>query len=340
MECLGGGLKVLITGASGFVGSHLTRLLLKEGCEVRALIRSGESEGNLKGLKVEKVIGDLRDSASLEKACQHCDTVFHAAALYDFWAVRRQDFYDINVTGTKNLLEAAKKLKISKIVYTSTVGVLKAPMDPKQSFDETHFPDAADLCNDYKRSKFQAESVVERYAKSGTPVVIVNPTTPIGAYDIRPTPTGKIILDFLRGKIPAYLDTGLNLVDVEDVVRGHLLAFKYGKVGERYILGGSNMTLKALYDLLASLTQIKSPQWQIPYTLALSLALGSELVSKVMNRPPYISTGAVRMAKRYMYFSSNKAMNELGYRPGPIQPAIQRAIDWFRQGGYVDKHVD
>lgn len=321
---------VLITGAGGFVGIHLTRLLLKEGFPVRALVRSAEKKSPLNGLDVEKIVGDLRDAASLEKACKGCESVFHVAALYDFWAPRRQDFYDINVTGTRNVLEAAKKTKVAKIVYTSTVGVLKAPADPKTPANESSFPDERDLCNDYKRSKYQAEQVVDRYAKTGTPVVIVNPTTPIGPCDTRPTPTGKIVLDFLRGKIPAYLDTGLNLVDVEDVARGHLLAAEKGKVGERYILGGTDMTLKALYDLLAELSGRKSPRWKIPYSLALMAALGSELVAKIGQRAPAISIGAVRMAKKFMYFNSGKAVSQLGYRPGPIGPALERSVEWFR----------
>lgn len=325
-----GGLKVLVTGATGFIGTHLTRLLLKEGFPVRALVRSAEKKSHLNGLDVETIVGDVRGAASMEKACKGCESVFHAAALYGFWAPRQQDFYDINVTGTRNVLEAARKAKVARIVYTSTVGVLKAPTDPKTPADELSFPDERDLFNDYKRSKYQAEQVVDRYAKTGTPVVIVNPTAPVGAYDTRPTPTGKIVLDFLRGKIPAYLDTGLNWVDVEDVARGHLLAAEKGKVGERYILGGTDMTLKAFYDLLAKLSGRKSPQFKIPYSLAMMVALGCELLGKIGKRAPAVSVGAVRMAKKFMYFNSDKAVSQLGYRPGPIQPALERSVEWFR----------
>ena len=326
-------MKVLITGGTGFIGGNLVRLLLNKGCSVRALVRRTSSLENLKGLDVELVYGDLRDLPSLKKTCQGCDQLYHVAASYQFWSEDRQEFYESNVGGTQNILTAARDTDISKIVYTSTVGTISYPDDPSKPSDETTFPTQKDLYNDYKRSKFQAEEIALRFAKEGLPVVIVNPSAPIGPRDIKPTPTGKIIVDFLKGKVPAYIDTGLNIIDVADVAEGHWLAAQKGKVGERYILGNKNMSLKEIYETIARLTGKKPPRFQIPYTVALTAAYGSELVAKILQRPPSIPVGAVKMAKKYMYFNSAKAVRELGLPQSPIENAFEKAIQWFQTYG-------
>ncbi|MDO8526436.1 MAG: NAD-dependent epimerase/dehydratase family protein [Deltaproteobacteria bacterium] len=327
--------KVLVTGATGFIGSNLVRFLLKKNCSVRALIRPTSSLGNLKGLDVEKVHGDLRNKASLVKACEGCDQLYHVAASYQFWSADPKEFYDSNVGGTRNMLEAARETNISKIVYTSTVGAIRYPEDPHFPSDETCYPAKSDLHNDYKRSKFQAEQVAKIFADEGLPVVIVNPSAPIGPYDAKPTPTGKIIVDFLNGRVPAYVDTGLNVIDVEDVVAGHWLAAEKGRVGERYILGNQNMSLKEIYEKIARLGNRKAPKFQIPYSVALTAAYGSELIGKILRRPPAIAIGAVKMAKKFMYFSPAKAVSELGLPQSSIDNAFKKAILWFQENGYV-----
>ncbi|MDO8494045.1 MAG: NAD-dependent epimerase/dehydratase family protein, partial [Deltaproteobacteria bacterium] len=327
------------TGATGFIGGNLVRTLVRRGFNVRVLVRSLNSSQTIDNLDVEKVIGDLRDPDSLEKACDSCSLLFHTAAFYQLWSANRNDFYDINVTGTKNILAAAQKKKLQKIVYTSTVGTIPYPDDPNFPSDETCFPTEKDLCNDYKRSKFQAEEIVKDFARCGLPVVIVNPSAPIGAMDVKPTPTGKIIIDFLQGKIPAIINTGLNVIDVEDVVEGHILAADKGKVGERYILGHRNLSLLEIYETIARLTGRPAPRWKIPYRLALCAAYGSELVARLSGGRPKIPLGAVRMASKYMYFSSQKAVRELGLPQSPIENAFRKSIHWFETNGYlVSKH--
>lgn len=329
-------LKALVTGATGFIGGHLTRLLVSQGVHVRALVRQDSVTHFLKGLDIEFVFGDLRDKASLVRACQGCDHLYHAAAAYDFWLPNKRDFYDINVGGTKNILEAARRASLSKIVYTSTVGTLRYPDDPNFPSDETCLPVEKDLSNDYKKSKFQAEQVALQFAKDGLPIIIVLPSAPIGAYDVKPTPTGQMIVNFLKGKVPAYLQTGLNLIDVEDVAWGYLLAAQKGEIGARYILGNQNMSLKEIYETLAKISGRKSPRVCIPYAMALSVAYGTEFFGKVFHRRPSIPVGAVRMAKKYMYFTSNKAIKELSLPQSPIHGAFEKAVSWFQTNGYVE----
>lgn len=327
--------KVLVTGATGFIGGNLVRLLLRQGCQVRALVRPSSDLKNLENLDVEKVYGDLNDKKSLVKACDDCEQLYHVAASYQFWSSDPQEFYASNVEGTRNILEAARQTHIPKIVYTSTVGTICYPSHPSEFSDETRWPTQKDLHNDYKRSKFQAEQVALQFAKEGLPVVIVNPSAPIGAYDIKPTPTGKIIVDFINGKVPAYLETGLNIIDVEDVAMGHWLAAQKGKIGERYILGNKNVSLKAIYTLIAHLTGKEPPKVRIPYAVAWGAAVVSEALGKFSGKRPKISLGAVKMAKHYMYFSPAKAVRELGLPQSPIEKAFAKAIEWFKNNGYL-----
>lgn len=328
-------MKALVSGASGFIGANLVRTLLRKGVAVRALVRRNSSLGNLTGLEIELASGDLTDFSSLKKACQGCDLLFHTAAHYDFWASDPQIFYQVNVEGTKNILIAALEAKIPKIVYTSTVGTIRYPDDPNRPSDENCFACEKDLRNDYKRSKFQAEQVAFRFAKEGLPVVIVNPSAPIGAFDIKPTPTGKMILDFLKGRVPAYLETGLNIIDVEDVAEGHWLAAQKGKVGERYILGNANLSLKEIYERLAKLSAQKPPRIRIPYALAFGTACLSEGLAKIKGGRPKIALAAVKMARHYMYFDSGKAIQELGLPQTPVEIAFAKAVEWFKANGYL-----
>lgn len=329
------GYQVLVTGGTGFIGGNLVRLLLKKGCAVRVLVRKTSSLENLQNLDIETVYGDLRDPFSLKQAVQGCEQLYHVAASYQFWSPDPKEFYESNVDGTRNILTAARDAGVSKIVYTSTVGAIRYPDDPSRPSDETCFPTEKDLHNDYKRSKFQAEQVALQFAKEGLPVVIVNPSAPLGRWDAKPTPTGRIIVDFLKGKVPAYIDTGLNVVDVEDVAEGHWLAAQKGRIGERYILGNKNMSLKEIYELIARLSGREPPRFAIPYGVALAAAYGSELIGKILHKRPAIAVGAVKMAKKYMYFSPAKAVRELGLPQSPVEKAFAKAIQWFKSNGYL-----
>lgn len=327
-------MKALVTGATGFVGANLVRTLLKKGVIPRVLVRSKSLRKNIEGLSVEIVDGDICDPSSLSKACEGCDLLFHSAAFYDFWSSDPTIFYKVNVEGTKNILEAATRAKISKIVYTSTVGAIRYPKDPSAPSDETCFPSEKDLHNDYKRSKFQAEQLAIQYAQKGFPIVIVNPSAPIGPFDVKPTPTGKIIVDFLNGKVPAYVDTGLNVIDVEDVAEGHWLASQKGRMGERYILGNKNLSLREIYCMIWKLTGKDPPKFRIPYGVAFTAGLVSEWIARFSKTRPRIPLGAVRMAKNYMYFDSSKAVRELGLPQSPVEKAFEKAIRWFRENGH------
>ena len=329
-------MKVLVTGATGFIGSNLVRSLLKRNVEVRALVRRESGLNNINGLDVELFYGDVRDRSSLKKACEGCEVLYHTAALYSFWAPDSRAFYEVNVQGTRNTLEEARAAGISKIVYTSTVATIRCPEDPNHPSDENDYPTPQDFHNDYKRSKFLAEQVVLAFANEGLPVVIVNPSAPIGSYDVKPTPTGKIVLDFLKGQVPAYINTGLNIIDVEDVAEGHILAAEKGKVGERYILGNENIPLREIFERIAQCAGKSAPRYRIPYGVALAAAYGSELVSGLLKKSPRIHLSTVRMAKRYMYFNPAKAVRELGLPQSPVEGAIAKAIRWFRASGYLE----
>ena len=316
---------VLVTGASGFLGWHVANLLLQRGHSVRALVRSGS---RVPELAVEIATGDLRDSASIERAMSGCSGVFHVAADYRLWAKDPIELYRSNVDGTRNVLEAAKKAGAERVVYTSTVGCIGIPYDglgdedAKISLDE--------MKGDYKRSKFMAEQVALDYARGGLPVVIVNPTAPVGDHDFKPTPTGKIVADFLAGDMPAYIDTGLNVVDARDCARGHVLAFERGRIGERYILGAENLTLAEILFKLAEITGRKAPTTQIPYAIAYAAGVFSTAWAGLTGRPPRVPIDAVRMARKKMWVSHEKARRELGYQPGPADIALSRAVEWFR----------
>lgn len=324
----------LVTGGNGFVGCHVVRALVARGDRVRVLIRERADMGALSGVDCEPVRGDLRDPDSLRRAVAGCDEVYHVAADYRLWLRDEAPMYATNVEGTRNLLAAAREAGVARIVHTSTVGALGIPADGPGREDTPVTLD--EMVGPYKRSKFLAEMEALSAARTGLPVVIVNPSTPIGAYDLKPTPTGRIIVDFLNRRMPAYLDTGLNLVDVEDVARGHLLAAERGRVGEKYILGGENLTLEEFFRRLANLSGLSAPRFRIPWALAYGFALGAEAFARtVTGKPPRASLTEVRMARKKMFFDSSKARRELGYSPGPIDEAIRRAIEFFRTSGAV-----
>jgi dihydroflavonol-4-reductase len=319
----------LVTGANGFLGCHVVRALIARGDQVRALARENADLSALRGIDCEIVRGDVRDVRSLHSATQGCHEVYHVAADYRLWVIDHAPMYAINVEGTRNVIAAAREAGVARIVHTSTVGALGIPHGAPGREDTPVTVDA--MVGPYKRSKFLAERVAEDAAREGAPVVIVNPSTPIGPLDYKPTPTGRMIVDFLNRKMPAYLDTGLNLVGVEDCARGHLLAAERGRVGEKYILGGENLSLAELFAHLARLSGMPAPQMRIPYAVAYGFALGAEAFARtVTHKPPRASLTEVKMARKKMFFDSSKAKTELGYAPGPVDPALKRAIEFFR----------
>jgi dihydroflavonol-4-reductase len=319
----------LVTGASGFLGWHVARLLSEKGFHVRALCRP---TSQIRELEVERVSGDLRDSESLQKAVAGCELVFHVAADYRLWSPHPQELYDSNATGTRNVLEAAERAGVEKIVYTSTVGCIGMPQD--REGDETTPVGLNDMAGHYKRSKWLAEQVAREKARTGLPVVIVNPTAPVGDHDWKPTPTGKIIVDFMNNRLPAYIDTGLNLVDVRDVAAGQLLAAERGRPGERYILGCENVTLKDILARLASLAGKPAPNMQVPYALAYATGLITTAWANLTGKPPLAPLEGVKMARKKMFVSAAKASRELGYAPANVDGALASAIKWFRENGY------
>jgi dihydroflavonol-4-reductase len=316
---------VLVTGASGFLGWHVARLLVGRGYSVRALVRPGS---RVDGLDLEISTGDLRDPSSLARAVAGCGQLFHVAADYRLWAKDPTELYRSNVDGTRNLLQAAKSAGVERVVYTSTVGCIGIPHGGIGN-EETPVT-LEDMAGQYKRSKFMAEQVALEFAREGLPVVIVNPTAPIGDHDVRPTPTGKIVLDFLNGAMPAFIDTGLNVVDVRDAAEGHVLAGQHGRAGERYILGSENLTLAQILQELARITGRKAPTAQIPYAVAYCAGACSTAWAGVTGRPPRVPLDAVRMAKKKMWVTHEKAARELGFQPGPASQALTRAVEWFR----------
>jgi dihydroflavonol-4-reductase len=327
-------MKVFITGATGFIGASLARVLLDEGYDVKALVRPGTDPRNLAGLDIELCRGDLRDKGSLERGLAGCDTLYHAAADYRLWTRRPADMYAINVEGTRNVLAAALDRGISRVVYTSSVGTLGNPGDGTPG-DETTPVTLADMVGHYKKSKFLAEREAESFVAKGLPLVIVNPSTPIGPLDIKPTPTGRIIVDFLNRKMPAYLDTGLNIIDVEDCARGHLLAARLGRTGEKYILGNQNLTLRDIFAMMEELTGIPAPRVRLPYTPILIAACLNEAFSYLTGKEPRIPLAGVQMARKFMFFDSAKAVRELGLPQRPVGDALLRAVEWFRSNGYA-----
>ena len=328
-------MKAFVTGATGFVGSHVARLLAEHGADLRLLVRPTSKLDNIRDLRADHATGDLRDSKSLKSAMSGCDYVFHVAADYRLWAPDPREMYASNVEGTRAIIEAAQEAGIKRVVYCSsvaTMGFTDQPIPVKES-DPVTF---AEMIGHYKRSKFRAEQVALEAGNKGANVVVVNPTTPIGEADIKPTPTGRIILDFLKRKFPAYVDTGLNLADVHEVARGHILAMEHAKPGERYILGGQDLTLKQLLDKLAGLTGLPSPTTKVPHSVAYAFACFDEFFTgRLLGKEPRATREAVKMGRKKMFASSEKAVRDLGYKVIPIEPALQRAISWFKQHGYV-----
>lgn len=327
-------MKVFVTGATGFIGASIVRELLKDGCHVRVLARPGSDRRNLAGLDVEICEGDLRDRQALEHGLAGCEVLYHAAADYRLWTRTPAAMYAANVDGTRNILEAALRRGIARVVYTSSVGTLGNPGNGTPGTETTPVT-FADMVGHYKKSKFLAEREAEAFIARGLPLVIVNPSTPVGPHDVKPTPTGKIIVDFLNRRMPAYLDTGLNIIDVEDCARGHLLAARHGRVGEKYILGHENLTLREIFALLATLTGIPAPRVRLPHAPILMAAYVNEALARLTGKEPLIPLAGVQMAKKFMFFESSKATEELGLQRRPAVDALRRAVEWFRANGYA-----
>ena len=327
-------IQAFVTGGTGFIGANLVRLLAAEGYLVRALVRSSSNLDNLRDLDVELVTGDLNDP-NLWQQMQGCQVLFHVAAHYSLWQRDRQLLYDYNVLGTRNVLACARKAKIERTIYTSSVAAIGVG-EPGKLIDETHQSPVEKLVGHYKKSKFWAEQEAMQAVKSGQDIVVVNPSSPIGGFDIKPTPTGDIILRFLRRQMPFYLDTGLNFIDVRDVALGHLLALEKGQKGDRYILGHENLTLKQILDQLAQLTGLKAPQNSIPPWIPLSVAWIDERILAPLGKAPSVPLDGVRMAHQPMYYDASKAVRELGLPQSSILTALKDAVDWFVTQGYVN----
>jgi dihydroflavonol-4-reductase len=323
----------LVTGAAGFLGSHVTRQLVARGDDVRVLMRPSSSNRAISDLSLEYVTGDLREPASLERAMQGAQRVFHVAADYRLWAKNSQDIYDSNVGGTKNLLEAAKRAGVGQLIYTSTVATIA--VDRAELPNESTEAKLEEMVGHYKRSKWLAEREVLQAAKEGLPAIVAMPTTPVGPWDWKPTPTGKIVLDFLNGKMPGYVETGLNFVGAEECAAGHLLVAEQGKVGERYLLGAENLTLKELLDTLASITGLPAPSMKIPHGLALGVAYLETGFSRLLGKEPQIPVEGVKIAQHKMFVDVSRAARELGFKPGSVAAALERAVRWYQANGYV-----
>jgi dihydroflavonol-4-reductase len=324
-----------VTGATGFVGSHVARVLGEQGADLRLLVRANSNTKNIDDLKADRFIGDLRDPASLEKGIAGCEVVFHVAADYRLWVRDPEEMYRANVEGTRAILEAARKNRVRRVVYTSSVATIGFTSNG-QPADETSPVSLDNMIGPYKRSKFMAEQVAIEAARARQDVVIVNPSTPVGERDIKPTPTGRIVVDFLKKKFPAYVDTGLNLVDVRECALGHIAALEKGRSGERYILGGENLTLKQILDKLAAITGLPSPTLRVPYVLALATGVVDEIFTgRIRGREPRATIDAVRMGRKKMFVSTDKAERELGWKRFPVDDALRRAAEWFRENGYA-----
>ena len=327
-------MKALVTGATGFVGGAVARTLVGAGIDVRVLARREADLSTLQELTVERVFGDLRDPASLRSALTGCQHLYHVAAHYALWAKDPSIFYDINVTGTRNVLEAARSVGIERTVYCSTIGAIGLPAGGGLGTEEASVsPDQ--MAGHYKRSKYLAEQEVLKLAQQGLPVVIVNPSAPVGAGDVKPTPTGQIIVDFMKGRMPAYIETGLNIIDVDDVAAGHLLAMQKGRQGERYILGCKNLMLREVFQILSKLTGIKAPSVKLPRLAILPLAYANHWLANLTGQPPRIPLEGVKMAKYKMHYDCSKAICELGLPQTPPEMALEKAVRWFRDHHYA-----
>lgn len=324
-----------VTGATGFVGSHVARALAAHGADLRLLVRSGSDLRNIEELEADRVIGDLRDPASFTKAVTGCDAVFHVAADYRLWVRDPEQMYRSNVEGTRAILQAARENKVRRVVYTSSVATMGFQSNGHLANEDSPVS-LTNMIGPYKRSKFMAEEIALEAGRAGMDVVVVNPTTPVGERDIKPTPTGRIVVDFLKKKFPAYVDTGLNLVDVGECARGHVAALEKGKSGERYILGGENLTLKQILDKLASITGLPSPSIKVPYVVALATGAVDQVVTGyIRKREPRATIDAVRMGRKKMFVSSGKAERDLGWKTVPVDDALRRAVEWFQANGYA-----
>lgn len=322
-----------LTGASGFIGGHLARVLIKSGRSVRALLRPSSNREGVSGLDLETVVGDLRDVNSLKGKMRGCQELFHVAADYRLWARDPAEIYTSNMEGTRNILQIALEEGVERVVYTSTVGCIGMPANNEEG-DENIAVSVTKAAGPYKHSKYLAERIALEFASLGLPVIIVNPTAPIGEYDWKPTPTGKIVVDFLRKALPAYLETGLNIVDVRDVAQGHLTAMERGRSGERYILGGRNMMLREIFRTLSKISGQPAPKVRIPYAVAYAYGLTSTIAAKLTKQTPLAPLDAVRMARKRMFVKSEKAEREIGFVAGPVEQAFERAVQWFRNNQY------
>jgi dihydroflavonol-4-reductase len=327
-------MRALVTGATGFVGSAVARALCQRGCQVRALVRANADRRNLQGLNLELASGDLEDPPSLARALGDCQALFHVAADYRLGVADPRPLYRSNVEGTRNVIEAAQRAGVSRIIYTSSVATVGLPADGSPGAEDTPVA-LTDMIGHYKRSKYLAEELAREYARRGAPVVIVNPSTPIGPGDVKPTPTGQMVVDAASGRTPAYVDTGLNVVHVDDVAAGHLQAFDSGRIGERYILGGENMTLREILVEICRLAGRSAPRIRLPHAALLPVAYAAEALARLTGRGTRVTVEAVRLARKHMYFSSEKAVRELGYRWRPPVRAFEDALLWFREQGKV-----
>lgn len=327
-------MKALVTGATGFVGAAVVRALLRTGVEVRVIARPGSDSTNLQSLNIDTVPGDLRDKESLRQALTSCHHLYHVAAHYALWAQDPSIFYDINVVGTRNLLEAAREVGVERTVYCSTIGAIGLPPGRGLGTEETPVS-LKQMAGHYKRSKYLAEQEVHKLAKEGFPVVIVNPSAPVGERDVKPTPTGQIIVDFMKGRMPAYIETGMNIIDVDDVATGHLLAMEKGRQGERYILGSKNLLLREVFEILSTLTGVKAPALKLPRGAVLPLAYLNHWIANLTGIPPRIPLEGVKMAKYKMHYDCSKAIRELGLPQTPPEVALEKAVRWFKTYGYA-----
>ena len=328
-------MKCFVTGATGFLGSHVAQQLQARGAELRLLVRATSRMENIADLAGERVVGDLRDVDSLRKGMTGCEFVFHVAADYRLWARDRNELYASNVEGTRNVLQAARDSGVRRVIYTSSVATMGFGNNGRLT-DENSPVSLGNMIGDYKRSKFMAEQLVIEAGRGGQNIVMVNPSTPVGERDIKPTPSGQIIVDFLRQRFPVYVDTGLNLVDVVACAEGHLMAMEKARPAERYILGGENLTLKQILDKLGAITGLPSPTVKLPYAVALASGVVDTMVTgKLLKREPRANLDAVRMARKKMFVTSTKAERELGWCSRPVEEALRRAVEWFKGNGYV-----
>jgi dihydroflavonol-4-reductase len=328
-------MKAFVTGATGFLGSHVARILAERGAELRLLVRPSSDFRNIENIIGDRVVGDLRDQASLERAMSGCDAVFHVAADYRLWVRNPEEMYRSNVEGTKAVLQAAQKNRVRRVVYTSSVATMGFTENGSLA-DEDSPVTLENMIGPYKRSKFIAEEIALKAGREGMNVVVVNPTTPVGEQDVKPTPSGRIVLDFLKRKFPAYVDTGLNLVDAAECAKGHVMAYEKAKPGQRYILGGENLTLKQILDKLGAITGLPSPRVRVPYVVALAAGAADEIfVGRMLGGEPRATIDAVKMGKKKMFVSSAKAERDLGWKLVPVDGALRRATEWFRAHDYV-----